>query len=179
MYAFKKNTEVAIKRMKSRTYLRDKYDRLKKLRLENAVLRYNRNNIYESLLLMEGTIYKEQKKLVDHLNEKDEKREENIAEQIEKAYSSFKEYKKVKDKEIFALGASYKTFQYVWAQKSFTNLKASALLINLGNQGGDPSINDGSTYFQQTIGGRVSYKKDALTANAAARGGSGDRGHPR
>lgn len=74
----------------------------------------------------------------------------------------------------YSVGASYKTFQYVWAQKSFTNLKASFLFLNLGNQGGDPNVNDGSTYFQQTVGGRLSYKKDALTANANIYGQFGD-----
>lgn len=74
----------------------------------------------------------------------------------------------------YSVSSSYKTFQYLWAQKSFDNLKASVLLMNLGNQGGDPLINDGTTYFQQTVGGRLTYNMEAFTANAAIYGQFGD-----
>lgn len=74
----------------------------------------------------------------------------------------------------YSVSPSYKTFQYLWAQKSFDHLKASLLCLNLGNQGGDPLINDGKTYFQQTIGGRLSYKKNALAANLAFYGQFGE-----
>lgn len=49
---------------------------------------------------MEGTIYKEQEKLVNDLREKEEQREEEIQDRIEAAYADFKSLKKVTDEEI-------------------------------------------------------------------------------
>ena len=100
LYAYKKNTEIQIKRMQSRQALRNKYDASKKYKLQQAVLRYNRDSIYDSLKLMEGTIYKEQEKLVNDLREKEEQREEEIQDRIEAAYADFKSLKKVTDEEI-------------------------------------------------------------------------------
>jgi len=75
---------------------------------------------------------------------------------------------------FYTVSNSYKTFQYLWAQKDFGNIKASFLFLNLGNQGGDPITNNDKTYYQQTLGGRLVYKKDALGANAAIYGQFGD-----
>ena len=74
----------------------------------------------------------------------------------------------------YTVGGSYKSFQYLWAHKDFNAFNASLLFLNLGNQGGDPVAGDDKTYYQQTIGGRFGYKKNAFAANAAVYGQTGD-----
>ena len=73
---------------------------------------------------------------------------------------------------FYTVSNSYKTFQYVWAHKDFQNIKLSALFLNLGLQGGD--ITNYQTYFNQTLGGRVVYKKEKISANAAIYSQFGD-----
>ncbi|MDH5475174.1 MAG: alginate export family protein [Cyclobacteriaceae bacterium] len=67
----------------------------------------------------------------------------------------------------YTVAPSYKTFQYIWAHKDFDALGVSFLFLNLGNQGGTLIPQDYKTYYQQTVGGRFTYKKDAFSANAA------------
>ncbi|MEO9967133.1 MAG: alginate export family protein [Reichenbachiella sp.] len=74
----------------------------------------------------------------------------------------------------YSVAKSYKSFQYLWLNQSFGDMNASLLFLNLGNQGGSLATNDEKTYFQQTLGGRVTYKKDALSANATIYGQFGD-----
>ncbi len=63
----------------------------------------------------------------------------------------------------FTVNASYKAFQYLWLNKKFGDFTGSLLFLNNGNQGG--IFTDFKTYYSQTIGPRISYKKDALSAN--------------
>ena len=74
----------------------------------------------------------------------------------------------------YSVPKSYKYFEYLWLNKSFKDIKASLLFLNLGNQGGSPATNDEKTYFQQTLGGRIVYNKEPITANASIYGQFGD-----
>jgi hypothetical protein len=73
---------------------------------------------------------------------------------------------------FYSVGKSYKTFQYLWAHKDFDNIKVSLLFLNLGLQGGTPA--SFKTRFNQTLGGRLAYKKEALSVNAAVYSQTGD-----
>lgn len=67
---------------------------------------------------------------------------------------------------FYTVPNSYKTFQYLWANKAFKDLNVSALFLNNGVQGG--TSNNPDTYFSQTFGTRVSYTGDPLLINVAA-----------
>lgn len=67
---------------------------------------------------------------------------------------------------FYTVPNSYKSFQYLWANRTFTDqLKMSFLFLNNGKQGGTPD--DYKTYFSQTFGTRLSYSGTALKANFA------------
>lgn len=67
---------------------------------------------------------------------------------------------------IYQVPASYKTFQYLWINKKWSNISLSILALNIGN---DAVWSDGShkTHFSQTIGGRLGYSKNKMSANLA------------
>lgn len=67
---------------------------------------------------------------------------------------------------LYSNAAGYKTFQYAWYHGKFTNLGVSFLLLNTGIEYLDSSPDQKVDYFQ-TVGPRVTYKKDKLNANAA------------
>ena len=73
---------------------------------------------------------------------------------------------------FYTVSNSYKTFQYFWANKGFDKVNVSLLFLNLGLQGGDAT--NYKTYFNQTLGGRVAYKNEALSINAAIYSQFGD-----
>ncbi len=58
---------------------------------------------------------------------------------------------------------NYKTFQYIWLNKSRDILQASFLFLNNGMQ-----ENAGNTAFSQTMGGRVLYLPGMFTLSGAA-----------
>jgi hypothetical protein len=61
---------------------------------------------------------------------------------------------------------NYKTFQYIWAHQDFENIGMSFLLLNNGiqfNGGIEPDV-----VYSQTIGSRITYKKELFNVNAAA-----------
>ncbi len=72
---------------------------------------------------------------------------------------------------LYSNAAGYKTFQYAWYHGKFTDFGVSFLLLNTGieyleNEG---AANEKQTVdYMQTIGPRLTYKKDKLSANAAA-----------
>ena len=66
---------------------------------------------------------------------------------------------------FYTVPASYKVFQYLWINKKYGDFGGSLFFLNNGKQGGTPF--DFKTYYSQTIGPRLSYKKDALSANLA------------
>jgi Alginate export len=64
---------------------------------------------------------------------------------------------------------NYKSMQYLWLHKDMKNVAMSLLALNVGAQaslkdslGG---VVDYRTHFMQTVGTRISYKKDKVTAN--------------
>jgi len=62
---------------------------------------------------------------------------------------------------------TYKSFQYVWLHKNWTNLAASFLLLNNGMQYID-TVDDtkNETRFSQTIGTHLKYKKNKLSLSS-------------
>lgn len=66
---------------------------------------------------------------------------------------------------VYRIPKSYKTFQYLWLNKSFNNVDLSILALNLGQD----AVKQGShkTLFNQTLGFRASYKKEKLKGNLA------------
>jgi len=61
---------------------------------------------------------------------------------------------------------NYKTIQFLWLHKNWNNLKGSLLFLNNGVQ---VNFSDGDfqTNFSQTIGGRLTYKKNSFKSNLA------------
>lgn len=57
---------------------------------------------------------------------------------------------------FYTVPRSYKTLQFLWAQKQFGLVNSSFLFLNNGLQGG--TATDGDTYFSQTIGVRLVNK---------------------
>lgn len=64
---------------------------------------------------------------------------------------------------FYTVPASYKAFQYLWFNKKVGDFGGSLLFLNNGKQGGTPI--DFKTYYSQTLGPRITYKKDALSAH--------------
>ncbi len=67
---------------------------------------------------------------------------------------------------LYSNAAGYKNFQYAWYHGNFNNLGLSMLLLNTGIEYLNPSLEQKTDYFQ-TIGPRLTYKKDKLNVNAA------------
>ena len=65
----------------------------------------------------------------------------------------------------YAMPGSYKTFQYLWLSKEIKSVNISLLALNLGKDVIRPLSH--RTVFSQTVGTRVSYKKDKGSVNAA------------
>ena len=88
-------------RHNARQRWRNRYDEKKKKKLAGIVQRFNRDSIFDSLKMMEGTIYKEVRKMVDDIEEREEKREDAVMKQIMTGYTSYKNYRKMlKDEEL-------------------------------------------------------------------------------
>jgi len=74
---------------------------------------------------------------------------------------------------IYNVPKSYKTFQYLWANRIFGPVAASILFLNNGQQvmrAGVPYVDSsggGRIHFTQTVGGRLSIKKSKIGANLA------------
>jgi len=75
---------------------------------------------------------------------------------------------------IYTDPAKYKTFQYLWANRQFGILNASFLFINTGVQAMNvnnnvysDSLGLGRTHYNQTIGAKISIKKDGFAANVS------------
>ena len=73
----------------------------------------------------------------------------------------------------YTVPRSYKALQFLWLHKDFNpQLGASVLFLNNGQQAtqidtaGDFIANEYKIFYTQTIGGRVTFKKDKLSANA-------------
>lgn len=65
---------------------------------------------------------------------------------------------------------SYRTFQYAWYHGEFENFGLSILALNNGLaylDNSDSAKTEQKVAFSQTIGPRLTYKKDAFSANAA------------
>lgn len=69
------------------------------------------------------------------------------------------------NKNLYAVAGSYKTFQYVWFHKDWDHLGASLFFLNLGQDAA--KVGSYKTLFNQTVGIRMSYKKEKVSANAA------------
>ncbi|HIP48576.1 MAG TPA: hypothetical protein EYG92_06375 [Lutibacter sp.] len=67
---------------------------------------------------------------------------------------------------LYSNVAGYKTFQYAWYHGKFSDIGLSFLALNTGIEYEDTSLNQQIAY-RQTVGPRVTYKKDKLDANAA------------
>ncbi|PKR82032.1 hypothetical protein CW751_01460 [Brumimicrobium salinarum] len=70
--------------------------------------------------------------------------------------------------QIFYTVNNYKTFQYVWANKKWTNFEASLLALNNGIDQfyTEDSIQKSRTNFSQTIGTQLSYKRSKFDITA-------------
>jgi hypothetical protein len=67
---------------------------------------------------------------------------------------------------LYSNAAGYKNFQYAWYHGKFNNVGLSFLLLNTGIEYLNSSLEQ-TVDNMQTIGPRISYKKDKLDANAA------------
>lgn len=67
----------------------------------------------------------------------------------------------------YTVPRNYKTIQFLWLRKEWNTFKASLLFLNNGVQV-NYSNGDFETNFSQTIGGRLSWKQNKLSANLAA-----------
>jgi len=67
---------------------------------------------------------------------------------------------------VYSNTAGYKTFQYAWYHGDFNNLGLSLLALNTGIEYLDSNSKQKIDYFQ-TLGPRLTYKKNKLDANAA------------
>lgn len=70
-------------------------------------------------------------------------------------------------KVLYSNIAGYKTFQYAWFHKSFTDFTVSLLALNNGVEYVNQNT-DYKTDFSQTLGGRATFQKEKLTADAAS-----------
>ncbi|MCB0737793.1 MAG: alginate export family protein [Bacteroidetes bacterium] len=66
---------------------------------------------------------------------------------------------------IYNVAKSYKTFQYVWLHKNWNNFNASLLALNIGQDA--IKAKSHNTVFNQTLGGRLVYKKGKSQVAAA------------
>jgi len=67
---------------------------------------------------------------------------------------------------LYSNAAGYKNFQYAWYHGKFNSLGLSVLLLNTGVEYLNSSSDQKTDYFQ-TVGPRITYKKNKLDANAA------------
>ena len=99
MYAYQQNLSgskelyqqdliLSLQRAKRRQALRAEYDQKKIEKIQELALNLKRNAIFDSIKLMEGLIYEEQRELVNQTQQKELKYEEEIMKKIESAYTT-------------------------------------------------------------------------------------------
>lgn len=67
---------------------------------------------------------------------------------------------------LYSNAAGYKTFQYIWYQRKFNKIKLSLLALNTGIEYLDADAEQTVDYMQ-TLGSRVTYKRNKLSANGS------------
>jgi hypothetical protein len=67
---------------------------------------------------------------------------------------------------LYSNAAGYKTFQYLWYHGNFNKIGLSFLLLNSGNEYENTDAEQKIAY-RQTIGPRLTFKQNKLSANAA------------
>ena len=81
-------TQHEFQRLKSKQGKRIEYDTQRIHKMDDLVFRYNRDTIFDSVLLMEGILYDEQRKRAKEIVEQREEDEQEIMDQIQVAYTN-------------------------------------------------------------------------------------------
>lgn len=85
---FMEKAQHELQRQKQKQQKRHEYDELRMNKMEDLVFRYNRDTIYDSVLLMEGILYDEQRKLSKTIASQRQEEEQEIMDSILVAYTN-------------------------------------------------------------------------------------------
>ena len=94
---FLAKTSDEFRRAKNKQQRRNEYDDKRLNKLENLVSRYNRDSVYDSVLIMEGSLYEEQRKMVAQLAGDIKAEDDLFMSRVLAAYISEEELNKADD----------------------------------------------------------------------------------